>query len=118
MLRSTNETELVCLLSSDCLARDLNCLPLVFRLFTAKPKLFTSCLQIIYRKTEPGNLKQFLQQCSPLVTRDVVSLGLQLLRALSYLHSAKLLHNDVATRNCVVDTSLQVTISGSVWYYN
>lgn len=44
---------------------------------------------------------RFLQGCHTLVTREVVSVGLQVLQALAFLHTHLLLHKDVATRNCV-----------------
>ncbi|XP_068239049.1 tyrosine-protein kinase RYK-like isoform X1 [Palaemon carinicauda] len=66
---------------------------------------------IIFPRSSQGNLKRFLQGCHTLVTKEVVSVGLQVLQALSYLHSRLLLHKDVATRNCVVDDNLTVKLT-------
>ncbi|XP_053647694.2 tyrosine-protein kinase Dnt isoform X2 [Cherax quadricarinatus] len=66
---------------------------------------------IIFPASSQGNLKRFLQGCHTLVTREVVSVGVQVLQALAFLHSRLLLHKDVATRNCVVDEGLQVRLT-------
>lgn len=51
---------------------------------------------------DSGNLKVWLQsRCQVgLSTHLVVSLGLQLCNALQHLHRRKVVHKDVATRNC------------------
>ncbi|XP_027227663.1 tyrosine-protein kinase Dnt [Penaeus vannamei] len=66
---------------------------------------------IIFPRSSQGNLKRFLQGCHTLVTREVVGVGVQVLQALSFLHSRLLLHKDVATRNCVVDEGLHVKLT-------
>lgn len=66
---------------------------------------------IIFPSFSQGNLKRFLQGCHTLVTREVVSVGVQVLQALAYLHSRLLLHKDVATRNCVVSEGLHVKLT-------
>ena len=66
--------------------------------------------KVLYRATQHGNMKRFLQSCGPLVTREVVSMGLQVLQAMAHLHQNKLLHCDIATRNCVVDANLHVMV--------
>nr|XP_045619695.1 tyrosine-protein kinase Dnt-like [Procambarus clarkii] len=66
---------------------------------------------IIFPASSQGNLKRFLQGCHTLVTREVVSVGVQVLQALAFLHSRLLLHKDVATRNCVVDEGLRVKLT-------
>ncbi|KAK7086435.1 hypothetical protein SK128_011940 [Halocaridina rubra] len=66
---------------------------------------------IIFPRASQGNLKRFLQGCHTLVTREVVSVGVQVLQALAYLHSRLLLHKDVATRNCVVDDNLSIRLT-------
>ena len=50
-----------------------------------------------------GNLKKWLQQSGGggMSTHVMVSLGLQLLKALQHLHKRKMLHKDVAARNCL-----------------
>ena len=85
---------------------------LTLRLPFCNLSLMSHCmlLQLLYDCAEHRNLKQFLQGCGPLVTKEVVSMGLQALHALAYLHAARILHNDIATRNCVVDAALQVPI--------
>ncbi|XP_047740771.1 tyrosine-protein kinase Drl isoform X2 [Hyalella azteca] len=65
---------------------------------------------LLYRAPLHGNMKRFLQSCSPLVTRQVVQMALQLLQALSFLHAARILHADVAARNCWLDTGLRVQL--------
>ncbi|XP_050735621.1 tyrosine-protein kinase Dnt-like [Eriocheir sinensis] len=66
---------------------------------------------VILPASSQGNLKRFLQGCHTLVTREVVSVGVQVLHGLAYLHSRLLLHKDVATRNCVVNGGLQVKLA-------
>ena len=50
-----------------------------------------------------GNLKKWLLQNSHagFSTHVIVSLGLQLLKAMQHLHKRKILHKDIATRNCL-----------------
>lgn len=66
---------------------------------------------LIFPRASQGNLKRFLQGCHTLVTREVVSVGVQVLQGLAYLHSRLLLHKDVATRNCVVYDNLVVKLT-------
>ena len=52
------------------------------------------------------NLKKWLLSNGQtgLSTHVVVNLGLQMLKALQHLHKRKMLHKDVATRNCLCVT--------------
>jgi len=61
----------------------------------------------IYVYTSPGNLKKFLISSThqPLSTHQCVMLGLQLLTALKHLHKRRIIHRDVATRNCFLSGS-------------
>ncbi|CAH8502086.1 unnamed protein product, partial [Heterobilharzia americana] len=67
---------------------------------------------IIYSNAKYGNLKIFLQRSkriydakfSPnmiLTATQLINMGLQILSAVDYLHSINLIHEDIATRNCV-----------------
>ncbi|CAG9117875.1 unnamed protein product [Plutella xylostella] len=63
-----------------------------------------------------SNLKRFLtscrlgQQAAP-ATRELVELGAQVACGLSYLHVQRLIHADVAARNCVVDEKLRLKLA-------
>lgn len=64
---------------------------------------------LLYPYNDNTNLKIFLQKCKltaegvshTLTTQEVVEMALQILQALQYLHKKRLLHKDLATRNCV-----------------
>ena len=57
---------------------------------------------LVYPYLSCGNLKKWLQQNHQggLSTHVLVSLGLQLLKAMQHLHKRKVLHKDIAARNC------------------
>ena len=57
---------------------------------------------LIYPYPSHGNLKQYLTKFATagLSTHQVVKMGVQLLSALGHLHKRRILHKDVATRNC------------------
>jgi len=57
---------------------------------------------VIYPHPSHGNLKQYLTKFASagLSTHHVVRLGVQMLSALAHLHKKKIIHKDVATRNC------------------
>lgn len=65
------------------------------------------------------NLKVFLQKCKIcsegvahiLTTQEVVDMALQIIEAMIYMHKQHILHKDLATRNCVVDSRLKVKIT-------
>ena len=58
---------------------------------------------LVYPYPCHGNLKKWLQANSQtgLSTHLVVSLGLQMLKAMQHLHKRKIVHRDVAARNCL-----------------
>ncbi|RWS09469.1 tyrosine-protein kinase RYK-like protein [Dinothrombium tinctorium] len=68
---------------------------------------------LVYPLMNKGNLKLFLQKCkfSPegqvhtLLTQDLVSIALQIIQGMIYLHRRKIIHKDLATRNCVVSAN-------------
>lgn len=74
---------------------------------------------LIYPCFSQGNLKLFLQKCkfSPeghahvILTQELVDIGIQILQGMQYLHKRKIIHRDIATRNCVVDENLNVRIA-------
>lgn len=65
------------------------------------------------------NLKVFLQKCKvcsegvahTLTTQEVVDMALQIIEAMSYIHKKRILHKDLAARNCVIDSRLKVQIT-------
>ncbi|XP_058799333.1 tyrosine-protein kinase Dnt-like [Phymastichus coffea] len=66
-----------------------------------------SCPMLAYACTPcEMNLKIYLTDGShhP-VTRDLVNVAVQVARAAAFLHGRGLLHRDIATRNCLIDTS-------------
>ncbi|XP_024217010.1 tyrosine-protein kinase Dnt isoform X2 [Halyomorpha halys] len=74
---------------------------------------------LIYPHQGYTNLKRFLQKCKlcpegvahTLTTQEVVDMALQIISGMQYLHKKRLLHKDLATRNCVVDDKLRVQIT-------
>jgi RYK receptor-like tyrosine kinase len=46
-----------------------------------------------------------------LTTQEVVAMALQIVHAMQFLHKKRLLHRDLATRNCVVDQQLKVQVA-------
>ncbi|KAK6617750.1 hypothetical protein RUM43_013978 [Polyplax serrata] len=73
---------------------------------------------LIYHYQGYTNLKRFLQKCKvcaegiahTLTTQEVVDMALQIVHGMQYIHRKKILHKDVAARNCVVDDKLRVQI--------
>ncbi|KAJ9592192.1 hypothetical protein L9F63_001308, partial [Diploptera punctata] len=74
---------------------------------------------LIYPFHGDSNLKRFLQMCKlssegvarVLTTQEVVAMALQIVHAMQYLHKKRLLHRDLATRNCLVDQQLRVQVA-------
>ncbi|XP_023221846.1 tyrosine-protein kinase RYK-like isoform X2 [Centruroides sculpturatus] len=74
---------------------------------------------IVYPFVDQGNFKKFLQKCKSsseghchtLLTQDLVDIAIQIVQGMIYLHKRKLIHTDLATRNCVIDTWLKVKIT-------
>lgn len=64
---------------------------------------------LLYPYENSSNLKVFLQKCKvnaegvahTLTTQEVVDMALQVIQAMQYLHKKRLLHKDLAARNCV-----------------
>ena len=59
---------------------------------------------LIYPYLNFGNLKKWLQVNDQVAfsTHVLVSLGLQMLKAMQHLHKRiKVIHKDIATRNCL-----------------
>ncbi|XP_042874288.1 tyrosine-protein kinase Dnt-like isoform X3 [Penaeus japonicus] len=73
---------------------------------------------LLYPHLGLSNLKTYLLGCSrgtsegvKLLTRDLVHIAIQVCLGLIHLHQQRLLHKDVATRNCLIDSELQVRVS-------
>ncbi|KAI0233948.1 Tyrosine-protein kinase RYK [Lamellibrachia satsuma] len=74
---------------------------------------------LIFSFANQGNLKKFLQRCKlseigahqALTTQQLVYIAIQITRGLQYLHRRRIVHGDVATRNCIVDTNLSVKVT-------
>ncbi|KAL9963804.1 hypothetical protein ACROYT_G027349 [Oculina patagonica] len=65
-----------------------------------------------------GNLKMFIKKSrSPeggsksLTTADLVHVGIQIAKGLQYLARRRIIHKDVAARNCVIDDDLNVKVT-------
>ncbi|XP_076343833.1 tyrosine-protein kinase RYK-like isoform X2 [Tachypleus tridentatus] len=64
---------------------------------------------LIYPYMNQGNLKRFLHKCQfsveghchTLVTQDLVAMAIQIVQGIMYLHKKKVIHGDIAGRNCV-----------------
>ena len=56
----------------------------------------------IYPYSSQGNLKQYLTILTKagLSTHQIVKYGIQLLSAIGHMHKRKVIHKDIATRNC------------------
>ncbi|KNC30539.1 hypothetical protein FF38_02290 [Lucilia cuprina] len=70
--------------------------------------------EIAYPYPSKGNLKIFLQKSremnASLSTRQLVEFGLHVTKGLAHLHSVGIIHKDVATRNCYLDSDSYVKI--------
>ncbi|KAJ8356996.1 hypothetical protein SKAU_G00197900 [Synaphobranchus kaupii] len=66
-----------------------------------------------------GNLKLFLRQCKlaeannpqAVSQQDLVHMAIQISCGMSYLARREVIHKDLASRNCVIDDSMQVKIT-------
>jgi len=73
---------------------------------------------LVYANDGYTNLKRFLTKyktssmSSPmtLTTQAIVDMALQTILAMQFLHRKKLLHKDIATRNCLVNDQLKVKL--------
>ncbi|KAF9822784.1 hypothetical protein SFRURICE_019474 [Spodoptera frugiperda] len=75
-----------------------------------KPLLVYCC------PSHSSNLKRFLTSCrlghqAAPATRELVDLGAQVACGLAYLHVQRLVHADIAARNCVVDEKLRLKVT-------
>ncbi|XP_042902588.1 tyrosine-protein kinase RYK isoform X2 [Parasteatoda tepidariorum] len=71
---------------------------------------------LIYPYTSKGNLKLFLRKCSgdpchALMTIDLVSMAIQIVKAIEFLHERGIIHRDIATRNCVLTERLRIKLT-------
>ncbi|UYV62777.1 RYK [Cordylochernes scorpioides] len=72
---------------------------------------------LLYPFCSRGNLKTFLLscktagECHSLRSQDLVSMAVELVEGMIYLHQHGLIHRDLAARNCVVDEWLHVKIA-------
>ncbi|XP_020283411.1 tyrosine-protein kinase Dnt-like [Pseudomyrmex gracilis] len=74
---------------------------------------------LLYPHTGYRNMKRFLVKCKSssegppraLTTQEVVEMALQAAKGVQYLHRKRLIHKDLAARNCVVDDDLRVQIT-------
>nr|XP_022339285.1 tyrosine-protein kinase RYK-like isoform X1 [Crassostrea virginica] len=74
---------------------------------------------VIYPHSSEGNLKKFLLKCRvsetgshySLSTQQLVYLAIQIVKAIQFLHRKKILHKDIATRNCVIDNDLLLKLT-------
>lgn len=74
---------------------------------------------LVYPYANQGNLKRFLMKCKfsaeghchTLLTQDLVDMAIQVVHAMIYLHKKKIVHKDLAVRNCVVTDRLQVRLA-------
>lgn len=59
---------------------------------------------LVYPYAKHGNLKRWLLSSGQagVSTHVVVSLGLQMLKAMQHLHKRKIIHKDIAARNCLL----------------
>nr|CAH8838851.1 unnamed protein product [Trichobilharzia regenti] len=80
---------------------------------------------LIYSNAKYSNLKLFLQRKSKgihdgklspnmiLTATQLINMGLQILSAVGYLHNINVIHEDIATRNCVIKGKTRIALSDS-----
>ncbi|TGZ61724.1 hypothetical protein CRM22_007847 [Opisthorchis felineus] len=88
---------------------------------SSSPNLSRSKPLLIYPYAEYGNLKQYLRSTSfgcpdqhtglGFTARNLVTMGLQIIKALEFLHGRKIVHKDVAARNCMLGRNFRVLLS-------
>ncbi|KAF7257505.1 hypothetical protein EG68_04676 [Paragonimus skrjabini miyazakii] len=72
---------------------------------------------LIYSFAEFGNLKLFLRNSThqrniTSITADqLLAMGLQLIDAVAFLHDIRIIHGDIATRNCLLGAKYSVKLS-------
>ena len=69
----------------------------------------------IYPYSSQGNLKQYLTILAKagLSTHQIVKYGIQLLSAIGHMHKRKIIHKDIATRNCYLGENQMLKLSDS-----
>ncbi|XP_041483184.1 tyrosine-protein kinase RYK-like isoform X2 [Lytechinus variegatus] len=103
------------LVKESCLLQGLshkNILPLLHVCFSDPPFILESFMKL-------GNLKQFLKdgrigpgdKHQAISTRDLVHLAIQITHGMMYLGKKRLVHKDLATRNCVIDEDYNLKIT-------
>ncbi|ELT98025.1 hypothetical protein CAPTEDRAFT_224958 [Capitella teleta] len=72
---------------------------------------------LVYPHASESNLKKFLQRCKlsemhqPLNTQQIVFMAIQVTRGVQFLHRKRIVHKDIAARNCVVDHQFNVKVT-------
>ncbi|GFG35749.1 hypothetical protein Cfor_05200 [Coptotermes formosanus] len=66
---------------------------------------------LVYPYSNKGNLKRYREEQYTLLTQDIVDMAIQVVLAMLFLHSQRICHKDLATRNCVVDEKLRVRVT-------
>ncbi|XP_077988168.1 tyrosine-protein kinase RYK-like [Glandiceps talaboti] len=72
---------------------------------------------MVFEYMNHGNLKHFLKNGrisdahQGLSTRDLVLIAIQITRGMQYLGKLRIIHRDLATRNCVIDEDYNVKIT-------
>ncbi|OON18668.1 protein tyrosine kinase, partial [Opisthorchis viverrini] len=88
---------------------------------SSSPNLSRSKPLLIYPYAEYGNLKQYLRSTSfgcpdqhsglGFTARNLITVGLQIIKALEFLHGRRIVHKDVAARNCMLGRNFRVLLS-------
>eukprot|EP00096_Caligus_rogercresseyi_P007213 TRINITY_DN25013_c0_g1_i1.p1 TRINITY_DN25013_c0_g1~~TRINITY_DN25013_c0_g1_i1.p1 ORF type:complete len:610 (-),score=158.18 TRINITY_DN25013_c0_g1_i1:1357-3120(-) len=69
---------------------------------------------LVYPYMSQGNLKKWLTSgIATQSTHQIVNIGLQILSALQYLHKRRVIHKDVATRNCFLNENYLIKLCDS-----
>ncbi|CAB4068569.1 RYK [Lepeophtheirus salmonis] len=69
---------------------------------------------LVYPYMSQGNLKKWLTSgIASQSTHQIVNIGLQILSALQYLHKRRIIHKDVATRNCFLNENYLIKLCDS-----
>lgn len=84
--------------------------------------VFATCIDpdhpplLIYVNSNDSNLKKFLQQCKIsdiLSAQQLLYMAIQIARAMQHLHRKRILHKDLATRNCLINGQLNIRVTDS-----
>ncbi|XP_013381539.1 tyrosine-protein kinase RYK-like [Lingula anatina] len=66
---------------------------------------------LVFAQLDEGNMKKFLHRCKALSTQQLVYIAIQIIRGVQYLHRKRIIHKDIAARNCIIDHNLGIRLT-------